>query len=137
MITTTQRPDGLVSLDTDNDHILHRIGSDSYSEMHHTTVHPDHVADYEEVAVADIPPYSEAEYKAKVAQLVHERYSMDDEIALAANANSPMILADEDKAAAIAEEYAAYQAYRAECKARAKAILSNPIKTNKTTRMTR
>ena len=128
MITTTQRPDGLVSLDTDNDHILHRIGSASYQEIHHTTVHPDHAANYEEVAVADISPYTEADYKAKVAQLVHERYSMDDEIALGANAKDTKLLADEDKATAFAEEYAAYQAYRAECKARAKEILSNPVK---------
>lgn len=129
MITTTQRPDGLVSLDTDNDHILHRIGSDTYPVMRHTTVRPNHVADYEAVAVADIPPYTETEYKAKVAALVHERYSIDDEIALAANANAPMLLADESAAAAFAEEYAAYQTYRAECKARALALLTNPNKT--------
>lgn len=121
MITTTQRPDGLVSLDTDNDHILHRIGSDSYPDIHHTTVRPDQVADYEEVALTDIPPYSEAEYKAKVEELIRERYSASDEFALI---NNVMAGATEKRQS----EYAEYQTYRAECKARAKAILTNPVK---------
>lgn len=111
------------SLDTDEGHILHRIGSKDYTEIRHTIVKdPDA---WEEIAVADIPPYTEDEYKKKVSELIHERYSIDDEIALAANANSPQLLDSEEAASAFADEYAAYQAYRTECKARAKEILTN------------
>ncbi len=76
------------ALDTDADHILHRVGSDDYTPIRHTTAKdPDA---WEEIAVADIPPYNEAEYKER-------RQS----------------------------EYAAYQAYREDCKVRARAILSD------------
>lgn len=121
----TYKPNSnLWSLDAEEGYSLHRKGSGDYPEIRHTTVRdPDN---WEEIAVADIPPYTEAEYKAKVSELIHERYSIDDEIALAANASSPMIRADEERAASFADEYAAYQAYRTECKARAKEILSNP-----------
>lgn len=64
---------------------------------------------------------SEAEYKARVAALIRERYTADDEFALAANRGD----GDETHAA----EWAAYQAYRAECKERARAGLSNPENT--------
>lgn len=111
------------SLDTDEGHILHRIGSKDYTEIRRTIVKdPDA---WEEIAVADIPPYTEDEYKKKVSELIHERYSIDDEIALAANANSPQLLDSEEAASAFADEYAAYQAYRTECKAHAKEILTN------------
>lgn len=118
---TTQKTDKLVEISTDAAHILHRIGSDEYGVIRRiTTASP---GEWEEIAVSDIPPYSNAEYKARVSALVHKRYSIDDEIALAANAACPALLADEERAAAFADEYAAYQTYRAECKARARAEL--------------
>lgn len=91
------------------------------------------VADFEEVsaeevarlaaekAEADRQRRREDLYAQTVSRLVHERYSMDAEIALMANAQCPALLADEDRAAAVAAELEAYQAYRAECKARAAA----------------
>lgn len=51
-------------------------------------------------------------YPKKVAEYIHERYSQDTEFALINNYN-----ADPEEHG---EEYAEYQAYRAECKARAK-----------------
>lgn len=107
------------ALDTDEAHILHRIGSDSYSTLRHTTVRPEDVELYEEIAVADIPLHTDAGYNAKVAELVHERYSIDDELALLNN-----IMAD-TPSETHRSEYAAYQAYRSECKSRAKEMLSN------------
>lgn len=102
-------------LDTDKAHILHRIGSDDYTENHHATVKDPE--EWEEIAVADIPPYTEAEYKAKVEELIRERYSASDEFALI---NNVMSEATEKRQ----NEYAEYQAYREECKRRAKEELT-------------
>lgn len=123
MQKTYNAPLKMWALDCDNNHILHKIGSGDYSGYRHVTVKPEDVDLYEEVALEDIPPYTEAEYKAKVSELIHERYSIDDEIALAANASSPMLMDDDERAAEVAAEYAAYQAYRQECKTRAKELL--------------
>lgn len=117
----TQLPNGQWQLDSADGHILHRIGSDDYTPLRHARVtSPD---EWEEIPEAAVPLYTDSEYKTRVAALVHERYSVDDEIALAANAACQTLLADEARAAAFADEYAAYQTYRAECKARAKAEL--------------
>lgn len=104
------------ALDADEGHILHRVGSEDYTEIRHTTVKDPEA--WEEIAVADIPPYTEAEYKAKVEELIRERYSASDEFALI---NNVMTGAATEKREA---EYAEYQAYRSECKARAKELLA-------------
>lgn len=74
-----------------------------------------------EKAEADRQRRREDLYAHTVSRMVHERYSMDAEIALMANAQCPALLADEDRAASVAAELEAYQAYRAECKVRAAA----------------
>lgn len=102
-------------LNTDTSHILHRIGSDDYTKIRHATVKDPE--DWEEIAVTDIPPYTAAEYGAKVTELIRERYSVDDEFALI---NNVLAGATEQRQA----EYAAYQEYRAACKERAKTELS-------------
>lgn len=99
-------------------HILHKVGSGEFPEMRRVLVKPSEVDMYEEVAVADIPPYTEAQYAAEVERLIRERYSVADELALI---NNVMSGATRERQA----EYAAYQDYRAECKARAKEILTN------------
>lgn len=109
------------ALDCDGGHVLHRIGSEEWLPIRHTHVKdPDN---WERVALEDVPPYTPAQYAARVSELIHARYSVDDEIALAANANSPALLADEERASEFASEYEAYQSFRAECKAAAKAAL--------------
>lgn len=55
----------------------------------------------------------EARYKARVVALIRERYDADDETALLANRG--------DGDPVHAEEYAAWQAYREQCKQRARA----------------
>lgn len=105
------------SLSTDADHILHKIGSDNYAPIHHAMVKPADVDLYEEIAVADIPPYTEEEYKAKVEELIREQYTASDEFALI---NNVMAGVTEKRQS----EYAAYQEYREECKRRAKEILT-------------
>lgn len=103
------------ALDTDKNHILHKIGSDDYTELRHATVKDPSL--WEEIAVEEIPPYTEAQYSAKVAELVHERYSLDDEIALINN------MRDGDVTEKRRTEYAEYQQYRTECKVKAKELL--------------
>ena len=97
---------------TDNTHILHFKGSDSYSPIKRlTTANPE---DWEEIEIGDIPPYTIAEYNSKVAELIHERYDSDKEMSLINN------MMEAEPTEAHKAEYRAYQAYRAECKLKAK-----------------
>ena len=117
-MTTTEKKNNLVEISTDESHILHRIGSEEYQELRRATIAATDLANWEEIAVADIPPYTEAEYKAKVRELIRERYSADDEFALI---NNVMAGVTEKRQS----EYAAYQDYRAECKKRARELLTH------------
>lgn len=110
-------------LDADGEHVLHKVGSKDFTEIRHATVKAADIDRWEEMTVADWEERKQAQerddrYAVMLAAAIHERYSMDDEIALAANINAPALAADEEKAAAVAEEWAVYQAYRAECKER-------------------
>ena len=101
-------------LDTDGDEfILHRIGSDSYSHIRHADVPSADIDNWEEIAIADIPNYTQADYKAKVVELIRQRYSIDDETA---------ILRQRDTKP---EEFDAYNTYAEECKAKARLIVKN------------
>lgn len=105
-------------LDSDERHILRRIGSDdSSTHNHHATVTAADLDYWEEVAVADLPRYSETEYKTKVAELIRERYSADDEFALINNIMNGSIITHK-------AEYEEYQAYRSNCKLMAKELLT-------------
>lgn len=100
----------LWELRTDADHILHRIGSNEYNKIHRATVsNPD---DWEELPMADIPPYTEAQYKGKVVALIREKYDYDDECA---------ILRQRDTKP---EEFVEYYDYVEQCKQTAKITLS-------------
>ena len=99
-------------ISTDASHIIHRIGNDAYSTIRRAIVTDPE--EWEEVAVADIPPYTTAEYNNKVAELIHERYDADKEMSLINN------MMEAEPTEAHKAEYRAYQAYRAECKQRAK-----------------
>ncbi len=100
------------ALDTDERHILHRIGSDDYTPIRHTMVKPDDIDAYEEIAVEDIPPYTKAEYDAEVERLIALRYSHGKEIEINREHDTKP------------ERFAEYLAYVDECKAKAKEILS-------------
>lgn len=111
--------------------ILHRKGSEDYPRIRKAMVRPQDADSYEEVAEADIPPYTKTEYDAKVAELVRERYRADEEFAIqrkmigVMTTPSPLSeAADADSApadsAAILDEFQAYNAYVEQCKARAK-----------------
>lgn len=107
-----QKTNNLVELSTDKEHILHRIGSEDYNVIRKImTSNPD---EWEEIAVTDIPPYTKAEYDKKVAELIHARYDADKEMSLINN------IMKAEPTEVHKAEYSAYQAYRAECKLKAK-----------------
>ena len=99
---------------TDNNHILYFKGSDNYNPIRKlTTANPE---DWEEIEIGDIPPYTNAEYAAKVSELIHQKYSLDDEIALYANLK-------DDPTEKRTNEFAEYLAFRKQCKEQAKKLL--------------
>lgn len=112
----------LWTLDCDENHILHRIGDSEYPEVRHLTVRAAEADSYEELTNEEREAVLRerelrAEYRRRLAAAIHERYSVDDELALAANIAAG---ATEERQA----EYAAYQQYRAECKARVRGELN-------------
>lgn len=95
---------------------LHRRGTDAYTPVRRSTMLPtDTIDDFEELA--ELPRYTEADYKAKVQELIARRYSIADEIALLNNVK--------DGSELHVNEYADYMAYREQCKAEAKEYLMN------------
>lgn len=93
---------------------IHRIGTESYVKR--SMVLPtDTVEMFEEVD--ELPKYTEDEYKEKVKELIAQKYSIEDEIALINN-----LKGDKDE---YLVEYDEYMKYRAECKTKAKEILNN------------
>lgn len=106
----TERPDGLYAIATDAGHILHRIGSDDYPEIRRSVVKdPD---EWEEIAVADIPHCTKAQYDAEVERLIAERYSHGKEIEINREHDTKP------------ERFAEYIAYVEECKVKAKENLT-------------
>ena len=99
-------------ISTDASHIIHRIGGGDYPILRRAIVTDPE--EWEEVAVDDIPPYTTAEYNAKVAELIHERYDSDKEMSLINN------MMEAEPTEAHNAEYRAYQTFRAECKLKAK-----------------
>lgn len=121
-MNTTQKTDNLVELSTDAEHILHRIGSEDYTEIRKImTATP---TDWEEVSVADIPAYTKAEYDAEVERLIAEKYSAGEESALKRKMinvlMSPDTISEEGEPSKIIAEYQAYNVYVQECKLKAK-----------------
>ena len=102
------------AISTDSEHILHHKGSDDYATIRKAITA--NLEDWEEIAIEDIPPYTNAEYAAKVSELIHQKYSLDDEIALRANL-------EDDPTEKRKNEFAEYLAFRKQCKEEAKKIL--------------
>lgn len=76
------------------------------------------VDDYEEVLPGDEPAYTEDEYNAKVSELIRQRYTANEEVALINN------MLDDDPTEEHIAEYKAYQAYRKQCKRGAPAAIA-------------
>ena len=99
---------------------LHKIGTDTYVKSL-VIAKGDSAALYEEVD--ELPPYTKAEYDAKVAEMVRQRYSDSEEFAIQRKVInsllSPMTLSA-DSAEKVMTEYADYNNYVQQCKADAK-----------------
>lgn len=117
----------LVMLTASEGCVLRRKGGDPHSEIRNVAVTTADLDNWEEVPVADIPPYTKAEYDAKVAELVRSRYSESEEFALQRkmlNAMLPQPLSEDgdtepfDAEKAMAE-YAQYNTYVEQCKTNA------------------
>lgn len=95
-------------LDTDQNHILHRIGNEDYPEIRHTMVKdPDA---WEEISLENIPKYTKEEYKQKIRSLIAQRYAIEDEIAIIRQRDSKP------------EEFAEYDSFVESCKAEVKKL---------------
>lgn len=102
----------MYAVDTDADHILHRIGSDDYTEIRHIMAKdPDA---WEEVSINDLPLYTKEEYKEEVIRLIREKYDGDDE-----NAIFRKMLQSKPLERYI-NEYESYNSFVEECKLKAK-----------------
>lgn len=112
-MTTTEKPNGRVEISTDSAHILHRIGSDYYTENRTASVPIADLPNWEEIAVSDIPAYTQEAYETKVNELIRRRYSVSQELAILRQREAKP------------EEFAAYNAYAEACKAEARELLGN------------
>jgi hypothetical protein len=113
-MTKTERNDGRVELLAAEGCFLRRKGSsEDCRDNRRLTVPADRVAEWEEVAIGSLPAYTEAEYEERVTELIRERYSVSAELAVLRQRDSKP------------EEFAEYDAYAEECKARARMELTD------------
>lgn len=117
-------------IDAAEGYILHRIGSDDYTEIHHASVTADDLDSWEEIAVDAVPRYTKAQYRAQVVALIRERYDINKEMEIqremlnALINPAPMSIDDTDSGTTdIVVEFNAYNDYVEECKRRAKELL--------------
>lgn len=73
---------GMWRLRCDDGHTLHDSRCAEVTLMRDVHVKPEDVEHYEELPVDAIPAYTKAEYDAKVAELIRQRYSVDEEEAI-------------------------------------------------------
>lgn len=90
--------------------IVHKLGTDMYFDRAIVGKKAT-VEEYEEVDT--IPKYTQGEYAKKVEELIREKYSLSDELA---------VLRQRDEKP---NEYSDYYTYAEECKVKAKEILNN------------
>lgn len=118
-MTTKELSSGLVMIAASEGCVLRRKGSDPHSDIRNVTVAMADLGNWEEVEASEVPPYTKAEYDAKVAEMVRERYSADEEFAIQRKVLnsilSPMELSA-DAAEMVMTEYAEYNNYVEQCK---------------------
>lgn len=122
MLTTQLTPNGHTELVATEGVIAKRSGDGSALGQHLVLLPSESADDFIEVSAEEAAnSYTDADYRAKVSELVHRRYSLDDEVALINNLNDPQrsVTRAEDEA-----DYRAYLDYRTACKAEARELLS-------------
>lgn len=126
---TKQLSNGRVEIWTDADHVIRRKGDTAPTEIRRLTVKAENLGQWEEVAAADMRPYSDEQYNDKVAELVAERYPMAEENAITRKLLNKLLhpeAATLDESGTDKElpkevaQFEAYNAYVEDCKLRAK-----------------
>ena len=123
---TKQLSNGKVEIWTDADHIIRKIGDNNPTQIRRRRIDAADIDEWEEVAVADMRPYSDEQYNDKVAELVAERYPMAEENAITRKLLNKLLhsesatLDDENAIAKEVAQFEAYNAYVEDCKRRAK-----------------
>lgn len=117
---------GYVALEAGDGMVLHRKGDGYMSDPVVCATCGVDDERYEEMSRQEymarrLDEYRGRVYRDRLSAAVHERYSVDDEIALAANINGAMLLDGDVSSEEVDLEWAEYQRYRAECKARVRA----------------
>lgn len=123
MLITQLTPNGRTELVATEGVIAKRSGDGSALGQRLVLLPGDSADDFIEVSAEEAAgTYTDADYRAKVSELVHRRYSLDDEVALINNLNDPQRSATraEDEA-----DYRAYLDYRTACKAEARELLAD------------
>ena len=123
---TKQLSNGKVEIWTDADHIIRKKGDNNPTEIRRRRIDATDIDNWEEVAIADMRPYSDEQYNDKVAELVAERYPMAEENAITRKLLNKLLhsesatLDDENAIAKEVAQFEAYNAYVEDCKRRAK-----------------
>lgn len=118
--------DNYCIIQSDAGNVLHRIGSNYQIPISKIITSIGNDSLYEEITqdefyLAKLNELKDQLYKKYVSDFIHERYSIDDEIALINNINS-LPASDQDNSIVV-QEFQSYQSYRNECKLRARAVL--------------
>lgn len=95
---------------SDSGKYIHRIGSETYFKKVFA-FDTDRIEDFEEVE--EVPKYTRYEYIEKVKELIKEKYTIEDELAL------------HRQREAKSNEFAEYSQFCEDCKIRAKELLNN------------
>lgn len=98
---------------------IHRLGTETYFKRS-IALPSDTVENFEEVA--KLPLYTKEQYDAKVTELIRERYTQDEENAIKSKVLASMLpntLSEETNEKHM-EQFAEFNAYREECKIKAK-----------------
>ena len=101
------------AIDTDKEHILHRITSEDYTKIRHIIVREEDLPNWEEIALEDIPKYTKTEYSNEVERLIALKYSHGKEIEVNREKDSKP------------DKYTEYLDYIEQCKIQARETLSN------------
>lgn len=129
IMETKQLSNGRVEISTDADHIIRKKGDTAPTEIRRLTVKAEKLGQWEEVAIADMRPYSDEQYNDKVAELVAERYPMAEENAITRKLLNKLLhpeaatLDGQGTDTELPKEVAQFEAYNAyveDCKLRAK-----------------
>lgn len=125
---------GIITTDRPATHLLVIRGEEKIMDNAYSGVMGWALSEVEEVEKQDLLAYSRAEYEAKVTELIRERYTLDQELAIMRKMKAlemmPSVMAADDsgtgsaRADEIETEFINYNTWAEECKILAKEILT-------------